>query len=266
MLFPRQPSLAATLPSSGLDIRQPWVDLAGRTGETEFSAKALFAVGLMLRYVESANAVLSQMRHRGFLSAFELLASAAELLGRCVHQDIRARQDPRAGSGARLDAGFTFIKLGRLPVGMILETNHFPASSGGYTAKDLATIRNFSTHGSAVDATGNLKADVELLHELRKALLGVLTGEMDPHLGRGPQPGAIDRFLGLLMAGDPTHCDRLADAAVSPEPLLLHGDNWRFADQVVQETAHLIRANTTNGSPPASGSMRFGEDHFQLYP
>lgn len=129
---------------------------------SEFSAKVLFAVATMDQYVNAANAVLHGMRFRGFLSAFELMASGIELLGRCVHQDIAIRQHPNQHSDARIEAGFHFVKVPRLPAGVIVETNHFKESQGGYSVPDLKALRNFTTHGACIETTKGIKADIEL--------------------------------------------------------------------------------------------------------
>lgn len=267
-MFPYQPSLTSSIaggPKVG-DIRQPWMDLSGRCGMSEFSAKALFAVALMLQFVESANATLHQMRFRGFLSAFELMASGVELLGRCVHPDLTVRQHPTQKSGDRLEAGLNFVKVPRLPAGVIVETNHFPASQGGYSAQDLQRLRNFTTHGACIDPTQGVKADIELLHQVRKAFLGVPLGEDEPHDGPGPVAGALDRYFARLLAGEVDLCNRLASAAISPAPLSLHAGGWPFADQLVNAMTVRIDGNLARGLPAVIGGYTKGEDHFQLYP
>jgi hypothetical protein len=270
VVFHYQPPLTSRLADPALhakvgDIRQPWVDLSTRCGMSEFSAKAFFATAMMLQFVESANAVLHHMRFRGFLSAFELMASAIELLGRCTHPDIGVRQHPTQRSGDRLQAGLKLVKVDRLPPDVIVETNHFPASQGGYSVQDLQTLRNFTTHGACIDASTGVKADIELLHEVRKAFFGVVHGEDDPHSGPGPIPGAIDRYLGSLLAGDVDLCDHLASAALSPAPLSLHAGGWRFADQLVDAMQRRVDDNLARGFPAVSGGYAKTEDHFQLY-
>lgn len=84
---------------------------------------------------------------------------------------------------------------------MIVATNHLPASRCGYSVQDLQTLRNFTTHGACIDASIGVKADIELLHEVRKALLRVVDGEEHAHSGSGPIPGAIDRYFTGLLAG-----------------------------------------------------------------
>lgn len=266
-MFPYQPSLTSSLAGSPKvgDIRQPWIDLSGRCGMSEFSAKSLFAVAMMLQFVESANAILHQMRFRGFLSAFELMASGVELLGRCVHPDPTVRQHPTQRSRDRLEAGLNFVKVPRLPAGVIVETNHFPASQGGYSAQDLQRLRNFTTHGACIDATQGVKADIELLHQVRKAFLGVPIGEDEPHDGPGPIAGALDRYLAQLLAGDRALCEQLATAAISPTPLSLHGGAWPFADQLVNAMKGQVDDNLARGLPAVIGGYTKGEDHFQLY-
>jgi hypothetical protein len=266
VIFPYEPALTQYLadPVTGSqigDIRQPWIDLSARCGVSEFSAKALFAVGLMVQYVESADAVLEATHFRGFLSAFRLMASSIELLGRCVHPDIAARQHPHSRSGDRLTAGFEFMQPSHLPAGVIVETNHHR-----YSERHLKTLRNFTTHGACVEASIGIHADIELLHEVRKAFFGVLDGEDDPHRGRGPIVGAIDRFFDHLVAGDVTTCEYLASAAVSPAPLILHGGGWHFASQVVVEMHRRIEENSARGVPAVIGGYTKAQDHFRLYP
>ena len=45
------------------DIRQPWVDVSNKCGVSPFAAKALFALGMMRRYILSANVILKNMGH-----------------------------------------------------------------------------------------------------------------------------------------------------------------------------------------------------------
>ena len=121
------------------DILQPWVDFGSEFGISAFEAKALFALGMMHRYVLSANAILKDLRHLGFLSAYGLLGSGIELLGRCIHPDKKVRQDPVSESMKRLQAGFEFIRRSHLPTGMVVETNHYTKENGGYNLEILAT-------------------------------------------------------------------------------------------------------------------------------
>lgn len=256
-MFPYQPPLTSDL---------PWTELSGRCGISEFSAKALFAVAMMHQFVESANATLRQMRFRGFLSAFELMASGVELMGRCVHSEDDVRRNPMGRSSERLEAGLAFMKVPRLPPDVIVETNYFPAGRGGYSVQDLKSLRNFATHGACIDATSGVKADIELLHQVRKAFLGVPDGEDEPHDGPGPIVGALDRYLAQLMAGDEVLCQRLASAAISPTPLSLHGGVWPFADQLVHEMKTRVGDNLAQDLPAVIGGYHKGDDHFQLYP
>ncbi len=270
-MFPYEPPVTSSLTDLTLsakvgDIRQPWTDLSQRCGTSEFSAKVLFAVAMMFQFVESANATLQQMRFRGFLSAFELMASGIEVLGRCVHQDIGVRQHPSERSGGRLVEGLSFVKVPRLPKDVIVETNYYPASQGGYSVKDLQALRNFTTHGASIAVSTGVKADIELLHEVRKAFLGVPQGEDDPHAGPGPIAGAIDRYFARLLAGDVDLCDRLASAGISPAPLSLHAGGWPFADQLVTAMKRRIDDNLARELPAVIGGYTRSEDHFQLYP
>ena len=100
-MFPYEPVPTQYLDDPGIglsdrtsvgDIRQPWIELGTEFGVSAFARKALFALGMMRRYVLSANAVLKDLRHSGFLSACGLLGSGVELL-----DDLRERGTLRAG-------------------------------------------------------------------------------------------------------------------------------------------------------------------------
>lgn len=149
------------------------------------------------------------------------LGSGGELLGRCIHPDKNVRQDPVSGSKKRLEKGFEFIRRPHLLSGMVVETNHYVKESGGYTAQELINLRNLAAHGGCLTKASQIEGDIELLHELRKAFYGVPVGETDPHEGKGPIKGAIDRYYEILASGDNEMCERLASAGISPVPLSL---------------------------------------------
>lgn len=243
------------------DIRQPWIDLGAEFNISAFAAKALFTLGMMRRYVLSANAILKDLRHLGFLSASGLLGSGVELLGRCIHQDRKARQDPVSESMNRLQAGFEYIRCPHLPSGVVVETNY-----NTYNAEELKNLRNLAAHGGCLTRASQIKGDIELLHELRKAFYGIPIEEIDPHEGEGPVKGAIDRYYEILASGDQEMCDRLATAGISPVPLKLQTEVWPFDARVVAETKQLIEQNLTLGRFPISGGHTKSYDYFQLYP
>jgi len=246
------------------DIRQPWIDLGSELGISPFTAKALFALGMMRRYVLSANAVLKDLRHQGFVSAYGLLSSGVELLGRCIHPDKRVRQDPVSGSKKRLEKGFDFIRQPHLQPSIVVQTNYY-----GYTVQELIDLRNLAVHGGCLAKVPQIKGDIELLHELRKAFYGVPVEETDPRQGRGPVRGAIDRYYEILASGDSTGQEmreRLASAGITPAPLSLQGGAWPFVAKVINETRVLVQENLRRGYPPISGDWRKACDCFQLYP
>jgi hypothetical protein len=260
------PKITSNIRKAVGDIRQPWIEVAAISGTSMFEAKALFALGMMRRYVLSANAVLKDTRFYGFISAYALLSSSIELLGRCIHSNKDVRQHPVSCSTERLVAGLEYIKNPRLRVGVIVETNHYTDADGGYNAEDLKNLRNLVIHGSCITKTSNIKGDIELLHQLRKALYGVPLGEVEPHEGTGPLKGAIDRYYESLAVGDKDICERLASAAISPIPLKLQGGNWPFDVQLVNETKQHISKNLHLGRLPISGGHIKTKDYFQLYP
>ncbi len=275
ILFPYEPMPVQYLDDPGIeqsvrnavgDICQPWVDLGSQFQISPFSAKALFALGMMRRYVLSANAIVRDLRHLGFLSACGLLGSGVELLGRCVHKDRKVRQDPRRESMKRLEAGFEFIRRSHLPSGVVVETGCYPKKDGGYNAGDLKNLRNLSDHGGCLSSASHIKGDIELLHELRKAFYGIPRDETDPHEGLGPKKGAVDRYYETLAAGDTGMCDKLATAGISPVPLQLQAGEWPFDAGVIAETKRLIEDNLTLRRFPISGGHTKSDDYFQLYP
>lgn len=275
MIFPYEPPLSQYLDYPGVnpkvrndvgDIRQPWIDLGTELGIGEFAAKALFSLGIMHRYVLSANAVLKEMHHLGFLSAYSLLSSGFEVLGRCTHSSKKVQQDPIGGSGKRLIKGFKFSKRSHLSSGVIVETNHFVQTSGGYDAQELTNMRHLSAHGGCITTALQIKGDIELLHELRKAFYGVPLGETDPHQGKGPIRGAIDRYFEDLASGNKEMCERLATAGISPMPLKLQKGTWPFDTKIVREIKQHIQQNLAQGNFPISGGHTKSDDYFQLYP
>ena len=274
-MFPYEPMPVRYLDDPGIqesvrntvgDICQPWVDLGSQFEISGFAAKALFALGMMRRYTLCANAVLRDMRHSGFLSACGLLGSGVELLGRCLHESTKVRQDPRYESMKRLEAGFEFIRRSHLPSGMVVETNHYCKEHGGYNPQDLKNLRNLADHGGCLTSASHIKGDIELLHELRKAFYGIPIEEMDPHEGPGPIKGGVDRYFETLASGDGGMCDRLATAGISPVPLQLQAGAWRFDARVIAEAKRLIEENLALGRFPISGGHTKSDDYFQLYP
>jgi hypothetical protein len=260
------PSISLTIRSDVGNIRQPWVDLGSKCGVSEFSAKALFALGMLRRYILSANTVLMAMRFHGFVAAYSLLSSGIELLGKCVHANKEVRQQPVAKSSERLLAGLDYLKNQRLGIGIIVETNHYPQATGGYTGEDLKQLRHLVVHGACIARTANIKADIELLHQLRKLYYGVPIGENEPHEGAGPIKGALDRYYDGLTNGDRDRCDRLASAAISPLPTQFQKGAWPFDAQVVNEIKQHIQENLALGYFPISGGHTKAQDYFQLYP
>ena len=242
------------------DIRQPWIDVGNRCGMSGFEAKALFAIGMMRRYILSANAVLQIMNYRGFASAYGLLSSGVELLGRCTHPSKKVRQHPVSCSMERLAQGFDRIKLRHLPPGIIVATNHHQ-----YTTRDLENLRNLVIHGACIAEAPLIKGDIELLEELRRAFYGVPIGKNDPLKGAGPIEGELDRYYGVLSSGDKEMCERLATAAISPAPLQMQDGNWPFDAQMVNEIKLHIQENLKQNRPPVSGGHTKTNDHFQLY-
>jgi hypothetical protein len=210
--------------------------------------------------------ILRDLHHLGFLSACGLLGSGVEILGRCIHQDKTVRQDPVSGSLERLQAGFEFIRRSHLPSGMVVETCHYTKENGGYNADDLKNLRNLAAHGGCLTKASQIKGDIELLHELRKAFYGIPIEETDPHEGEGPIKGAIDRYYETLASGDREMCDRLATAGISPVPLKLQGGAWPFDARIIVETKQLIEENLSLGRFPISGGHTKTRDYFQLYP
>lgn len=270
-MFPYEPDLSTYIDDPKIrsavgDIRQPWVDLGNKCGVSPFATKLLFVLGLSRRYVLSANAVLKDMRHLGFLSAYGLLCSGIELLGRCVHAQKAIRQHPKDQSTERLKEGFNYVTPPRLRMtGAVVETNHYPVAEGGYNIQDLIELRNLTLHGSCITHASQIKSDIELLHQLRKAIYGVPLGEIEPHEGKGPLPGALDRYYEVLASGDREMCERLATAAISPSPLELQKGAWPFALQIISDSKQIIETNLGRGQFPVSGNHTKQEDAFQLY-
>ena len=266
ILYLDDPGIKSSVRSAVGDIRQPWADLGSEFGTSAFAAKAIFALGMMRRYVLSANAILRDLRHCGFLSACGLLGSGVELLGRCIHRDKKVRQDPMRESMKRLEAGFEFISRSHLPSGVVVETNHYPKENDGYNVQDLKDLRNLAAHGGCLTKASQIKGDIELLHELRKAFYCIPAGETDPHEGEGPIKGAIDRYYEILASGDKDMCERLATAGISSVPLKLQRGGWPFDATVVAETKQLIEENLALDRFPISGGYTKKRDYFQLYP
>ena len=264
-VFPNKPVLTQYLDpairsrSAVGDIRQPWTVLGKECGVSPFEAKALFSLGMVRRYVLAANSLLSDLGHRGFLSAYSLLSSGVELLGRCVHGDKLVRQRPASKSGERLDAGFAFIAIAGQPTGVVVTTNY-----NQYSAADLKDLRNLAAHGGCITKATRTKGDIELLHELRRAIYGAPYGETDPQGNKGPTPGALDHYFRLLDCGDQSTCTKLADAGISPSATSLQGGAWPFNARIVNETLAHINHNLQHSRAPLSGGHKKVYDHFQL--
>ncbi len=238
------------------DIKQPWADLADPPELDEFSAKTFFVIGMIRRYILSANAILGVMDHEEFLTAYLLLCVGIELLGRCCHPDKLIRQHPTNKSNERLKEGFEFIRRSHLPQSQVVATNHFKMENGGYSIEDLINLRNLVAHGGGITKATTIKGDVELLNELRTALWCVPNGDSDPQLGTGPREGALDRYFVMLATGDIEMCDRLASAAVSPVPVQLQQNHtWRFDKMLIEEIKDHINNNLQAGAPPVSGGF-----------
>jgi hypothetical protein len=149
---------------------------------------------------------------------------------------------------------------------MVVETNHYTKENGGYNADDLKNLRNLGAHGGCLTKASQIKGDIELLHELRKAFYGIPIEETDPHEGNGPRRGAIDRYYETLASGDREKCDRLATAGISSLPLKLQERAWPFDARIIAETKQLIEENLRLGRFPISGGHTKTHDYFQLYP
>ncbi len=232
------------------DVRQPWIDIALECNVTEFEAKALFTLGLMRRYVLSANEILRGLRHRGVPFAYAMLSSSIELLGRCIHPNDEYRQHSEKHSTHRLKSGLQFIRNSANLQDVILSTNHV-----SYTEKDLINLRNLAVHGACISSPGSIKADIELLHELRRLIFGTPIGEQDAIGQQGPIEGA----------GDRSKCDLLASSAISPLHFLqLHNGQWPFAQQLINDIKSEIERNLKADRPPISGGHRKQVDYFEL--
>ncbi len=285
-LFKYQPELAKSIDNAKLrekvgdiDIRQPWIDMSEKFEKggviiSPFEAKAFFALGMMRRYILSANAVLRDLRHLGFLSAFSLLSSGVELLGRCVHECIEVRQNPVGCSTQRLKEGFKKIRLPHIKSAAIVVVNHPTEPKKGLevTVDNLEKLRHLAVHGGCISKdTEQIVGHVELLHELRRGFYGVPEGEPDPMYGPGPHAGALDRYCEELCSNTDDLCTYLAEAALSPDPLKFQRGAWPFHLQVVYETKQHVENNYTcfaRGKPTRlllSGGHKKKDDFFQLY-
>jgi hypothetical protein len=146
-----------------------------------------------------------------------------------------------------------------------VETNHYTDAMGGYKVDDLINLRNLVAHGACIVKVSQIKADIELLHNLRVLIYGVPFDEQDPHLGQGPHPGALDKYCEQLRSGNKIKCDQLASSAISPSPTQLMGGDWPFSTKVINEIMQHIKSNDEKDRFPISGGYSKVQDHFQLY-
>jgi hypothetical protein len=237
------------------DIRQPWIDLGSQCAVTRFTAKALFAFGIMIYYVDAANRILRHSGVWGLLPAYGLLCTSVELLGRCTHPKQYLRQHPSQGSGKRLEHGLERCRMSRKA---IIATNHHE-----YNVRDLTELRNLVVHGACISRyPDDIKVDIELLHELRRSILGTPKGEERGGGQRGPLPGALDKYWDDLQT-QLEYRRRLASAGITPVPLQFEG--FTFDRRIIGQTKELIRHNLSGQRLPISGSHARHRDYFQLY-
>ena len=188
-LFPNEPQLAR--------YNREWV-AAGQIRSdltlTPFTAKALYAFGMMRHLVESAGWSLKHEPPYGcfYIAAYLLSCGAIELFGRCVSGD----DDEKYGSTRRLKCGFK--QMATIPQNVdddsqvMIVTNH-----KDYTIADCAALRNFCAHGGSV---GQAAIDVEFIDEILKKL-----------------SEAVDDYWNRLMSpSDSNARGNLATAAVAP--------------------------------------------------
>lgn len=157
-LFPNEPAL--------IRYEAEWTAagqiLPGQT-LTPFTAKALYAFGMMRHLIESAGWAL---KHKPpyqcfYISAYLLTCGAIELLGRCVSGD----ESEGSGAGRRLTYGLREIASPSQDSDegeIVVRTNHWH-----YTIRDCVALRNFCAHGASV---GDVRIDVELVDEILKNL------------------------------------------------------------------------------------------------
>jgi len=188
-LFPNEPQLAT--------YGREW-NVAGQISPnlalSPFTAKALYAFGMMRHLMESAGWTL---KHKPpyqafYISAYLLSCGAIELFGRCISGD----DDERHGATRRLKCGLK--KIASIPQSsdddsqVVIVTNH-----KRYTIADCVALRNFCAHGGSV---GRVAIDVELVDEVLKKV-----------------SQAMDQYWDRLMIPSEVEArDNLAKAAITP--------------------------------------------------
>ena len=158
-LFPKEPQLKT--------YSKEWA-AAGRISSvptlTPFTAKALYAFGMMRHLIESAGWTLTHKPPSEcfYIAAYLLSCGAIELFGRCVSGD----DNEKYGAVRRLKHGLK--RMASIPQNVdddsqvVVVTNHKK-----YTIADCVALRNFCAHGGSV---GTVSIDVELVDEVLKKL------------------------------------------------------------------------------------------------
>jgi len=223
-LFPDEPAL--------IRYEAEWI-AAGRISSdqalTPFTAKALYAFGMMRHLIESAGWALT---HRPpyqcfYISAYLLSCGAIELLGRCISGDDREDK----GSGSRLRCGLRQIAALSQDSDdeqVVVITNHWR-----YTVGDCVALRNFCAHGASV---GHARIDVELVDEILKKLSGAMddywnqlvasaNSEPGENLSRAAiAPMFVGHGLNAILVGDMYN---LISKGASVSEGLMYRDAWQ---------------------------------------
>ena len=160
---------------------------------TPFTAKVLYAFGMMRHLVESAGHALTHKPPYGcfYISAFLLGCGAIELLGRCVSGDDLET----SGATRRLQAGLREISsislTDRDTTKAVVTTNHRV-----YSIADCCALRNFCAHGGSA---GRVAIDIELVDEVLKKLSQSMDDYWD-RLRDVSQTALRDRFAHAAVA------------------------------------------------------------------
>ncbi|MBN1315792.1 MAG: hypothetical protein JXA42_10000 [Anaerolineales bacterium] len=159
--------------------------------------KAFYIYGLIYDLCQSVECLLRQPNAWPYfyLPAYTILASAVELLGRCL------RGDDRISGTAKINiqTGFHFLanKIPLVPSDpdniIVVSTSH-----QNYSISDLVAMRNFTAHGQAANNALPARIDSELM------------GNFPQLLGN-----AMENYWSSLQ-NDTHYCENLAKANIRP--------------------------------------------------
>ncbi len=167
-------------------------------GNSDFrpiTTKAMYVLGVIHSICTSVSSLLQGPLAATYLPAYGVLASAVDLLGRCLQGNDTSFAAPQRGAKSDLQAGFKWLAdsfyRGQAPADII------QTSQGPYTIDRLVAMRHFAAHGQATAKYQIQDIDYEVLDKLK------------PLIAEG-----LDTYWEKLKSGDQSLSNHLARANV----------------------------------------------------